>query len=189
MPTVTVALICHDDDAALQEKLREIETWTRQPDEWLLLHTEGAKLTIPDGMRVISRPDKNDKGYDKRATALREAKSDYILFANYDDLHDPTCLEKLMAALGPVTKVVHCRTTGKHGHNNGTEFVPMNSGAENHIVHCETARLFGGYDTAIELQRKIYKNHQADKAFIGLVRMVLRPYEVTYVPETLITQR
>lgn len=185
MPTVTVALICHDSHLMIRRKFHELRAWTRQPDEVLLLYTQEA---FPDGVsrvpgewRQLPAPDASDRGYQKRALALREATGDFILFVNYDDVHDLHCLERLVESVRPDTKVVHCRVGGKYGHGVGDEFRPHNSGAENHIVRVDFARSIGGYEAAIAANPRT-----SDKPWIEMINAATAPGEIVCVSEILI---
>lgn len=194
MPTVTVALICHDDRMQLRRKIYEISCWTRQPNELIVLGSVDGLETIINHVREDSRPkmpvtyvqcpDKRDKGYDKRAHALRIAKSDFIWFVNYDDVHDFHGLEKLTAEIQEDTKIVYCRIGGKYGHRYGDKLVPYNSGAENHIIRISYALERGGYEPCIAAHKK--DDRPADLYWLDAMRTGCQPSEIRFVDEMLI---
>jgi len=192
--TVAVALICYNDRLQARRKYYEIKCWTRQPDELIILHSLDDFQTFVGHVRTdsrikapttfVQRPDMDDKGYDKRAHALRIAKSDFIVFVNYDDIHDLHFLERMMAEVTEATKIVHCRIGGKYGHAYGDKLVPYNSGAENHLIRVSYALGRGGYEPCIDRHRKEAK--AADYFWLITMLEGTQPHEVRFVDELLI---
>ena len=194
LPTVTAAMICHNDRMQARRKYYEMSCWTRRPDELIVLssvedfhtfvsHTRtDARIPVPTVH--VRRPDMDDKGYDKRAHALRIAKSDFIVFVNYDDIHDLHFLERMMAEVTEAVKIVHCRVGGKYGYRFGDQFVPFNSGAENHIIRVSYALERGGYEPCIERHRQ--HAVAADAVWLNTMKDGCQPDEIKFVDEVLI---
>ncbi len=185
--TITVALICHDDWDMYVRKLAEIKAWSRQPDELLIYASEPWPASKP-WLPVRQRPDKDDKGYDKRHHAYMEAAKDWVYCVNYDDIHDFHVLELLEAATRPDSTVVYHKMEGKYAANDidGTSFVPYKSGAENFMVRTSIARQVGGYAPYIGDYKSDNTGSPPDLKFIHSLKNLVELDTIEYVPETLV---
>jgi hypothetical protein len=100
--TTTIAVITHDRFKKLNHLLYEIGEQTVQPDR-VEIYASGYDSTQIDDLiksypdyEVLVHPDKKDWGHDKRAIALTNCQTDYIVTMNDDDQYPYVFLEFML---------------------------------------------------------------------------------------------
>ncbi len=112
--TVTVAVITHDRLKKLEHILYCIYEQTVQPDKVVVYYSgyDGNELDdLQDKYRCEwkSQPDRKDWGHDKRAKALQECTTDWIVTMNDDDQYPFVFLEFMLQHARPnKAGIVYC---------------------------------------------------------------------------------
>lgn len=187
LSTLSVVLICHDQEQMMLDKIDELQEQSRPPDELIVCLSSSmpnAEKYREKGFLVSD--DRNDKGYWKRHIGGMVASGEWVIFVNYDDLHSPELLEKVMAKTSEADVVYWHTKSGKYMQT-GQKFVGFDSGAENWIVKTELFRRVGGYAPFIGDYTATNTGSPPDSKLIGAVNATVP--RVVCVPETLLEIR
>jgi len=114
--TVTVAVITHDRARKLEHILYVISEQTVQPDKVVIYYSgyeDGEINHLHEKYQHYtwkSQPDRKDWGHEKRAKALQDCNTDWIVTMNDDDQYPFVFLEFMLqhAKLNKDAEIVYC---------------------------------------------------------------------------------